>query len=97
MSGERVRLKTDDAGIWWLSYRRYNRLHWINTGTTDKDEAEAMAAERERALVKEQTQKVMRRGDWGPPGLPAPAPPPAPLDDGGFNRPRIRDTKGGRP
>ena len=66
---ERVRLKCDDAGVWWLSYRRYGRLHWINTGTSDRDEAEDMAAERARALVKEQTQKALRRPDWRPDGV----------------------------
>ena len=89
--GDRVRLKQDAAGQWWLGYTRYQRLYWRQTGTTSRSEAEDMAAEVEASLVAEQRGKMAERPDWRPPGLvePPPAPPP-PEHAAPFNPPRVR-------
>jgi hypothetical protein len=69
MMGDRVRLKQDSGGQWWLGYTRYHKLYWRETGTTDEKEAYEMAVEIEATLVAEQRRKMDKRPDWKPEGL----------------------------
>ena len=69
---DRVKLKQDATGQWWLSFVRYHKLYWRQTGTTDRAEAEDMAAEVEASLVAEQRRKMVERAGWRPAGLEPP-------------------------
>jgi hypothetical protein len=64
----RVRIEVAPQG-YVLVYRRYQIRRVVQTGTHDRDEADAMAAELEPTLLREQKQKANRRPDWRPPGL----------------------------